>query len=279
MSLHAVLLLLCMVVTALFPAKGFSAELVLRVKDGAVIPFKQMIDDVKNADIVFVGEVHNMYKHHRDQLAVIRAFHEADLPLAVGLEMFRADSQSTLDAWTGGSLSADRFLAAYKDNWDLPLLLYRDIFLYVREHEIPLIGLNISDGVAAKVAQQGFAALSPAEKKALPPGISCNVDEKYMQFIRRAYADHSRSRTFLSFCEAQMVRDKSMAWHLIAYGKKNPNRAMVVLAGVGHAWKRGVAEQVGLESKLTIRSILPYLPGQVDRQSVTTRDADYLLLP
>jgi len=279
MSLHAVLLLLCMVVTALFPAKGFSAELVLRVKDGAVVPFKQMIDDVKNADIVFVGEVHNMYKHHRDQLSVISAFHEADLPLAVGLEMFRADSQGTLDAWIGGSLSPDRFLAAYKDNWDLPLLLYRDIFLYVREHKIPLIGLNISDGVAARVARQGFAALSPAEKKALPPGISCNVDEKYMQFIRRAYADHSRSRTFLNFCEAQMVRDKSMAWHLIAYGKKNPKRTMVVLAGVGHAWKRGVAEQVALESKLTIRSILPYLPGQVDRQSVTIRDADYLLLP
>lgn len=279
MSLQAVLLLLCMVVTALLPAKGFSAELVLRVKDGAVIPFKQMIDDVKKADIVFVGEVHNMYKHHRDQLAVITAFHEAELPLAVGLEMFRADSQGTLDAWTGGSLSPDRFLAAYKDNWDLPWLLYRDIFLYVREHEISLIGLNISDGIAAKVAQQGFAALSPAEKKALPPGISCSVDEKYMQFIRRAYADHSRSRTFLNFCEAQMVRDKSMAWHLIAYRKKNPNRTMVVLAGVGHAWKRGVAEQVALESKLTIRSILPYLPGQVDRQSVTTRDADYLLLP
>jgi uncharacterized iron-regulated protein len=280
MSLHAVLLLLCMVMTALFPAAGFSADLVLRVKDGAVIPFKQMIDDVKNADIVFVGEVHNMYKHHSDQLAVISAFHEADLPLAVGLEMFRADSQGTLDAWTGGRLSPDRFLAAFKDNWNMHWPLYRDIFLYVREHEIPLIGLNISDGVAAKVARQGFGALSPAEKKALPPGISCRVDEKYMQFIRRAYADHPRGDlTFQNFCEAQMVRDKSMAWHLIAQGKKYPNRTMVVLAGVGHAWKRGIAEQVALESKLTIRSLLPYLPGQIDRQSVTTRDADYLLLP
>ena len=103
---------------------------------------------------------------------------------------------------------------------------------------------------------------------------------KYMEFIRQAYADHSLSdRPFLNFCEAQMVRDKSMAWHLIAYRKKNPNRTMVVLAGVGHAWKRGIAEQVNLESKLSIRSILPYLPGQIDQQSVTTRDADYVLLP
>jgi uncharacterized iron-regulated protein len=280
MSLHAILLLLCMVVTVLFPATGFSADLVLRVRDGAVIPFKQMIDDVKKADIVFVGEVHNMNKHHRDQLAVIRAFHEADTLMAVGLEMFRADSQDRLDAWTHGSLSLDRFLSAYRDNWSLPWPLYQDIFLYAREHELPLIGLNISDDVAAKVARQGFGSLSAAEKEALPPGISCRVDEKYMEFIRQAYAEHSHSdRTFLNFCEAQMVRDKSMAWHLISYGKKNPSRTMVVLAGVGHAWKRGIAEQVNLESKLSIRSILPYLPGQVDRQRVTTRDADYLLLP
>jgi len=280
MSMNAILLLLCMVVTGLFPTVCFSAELVLRVKDGALIPFDQMIDDVKKADIIFVGEVHNVSKHHSDQLAVIKAFHEADIPMAVGLEMFRADSQDRLDAWTGGRLSLDRFLSAYRDNWSLPWPLYQDVFLYAREHELPLIGLNISDDVAAKVARQGFASLSAAEKASLPPGVSCRVDDKYMQFIRQAYAEHSLSdRSFLHFCEAQMVWDKSMAWHLIAYRKKNPKRIIVVLAGVGHAWKRGIAEQVNLESKLSLRSILPYLPGQIDQQRVTTRDADYLLLP
>jgi uncharacterized iron-regulated protein len=280
MGMHAVLPLLCMAATVFFPAPCFSADLVLRIKDGAIIPFAQMIGDVKNADMVFVGEVHNLRKHHADQLAVIQAFHEAEIPMAVGFEMFRADSQGTLDAWTRGRLSLDRFLPVYRDNWDMPWSLYQDIFLYVREHELPLIGLNISDDIATKVARQGFASLSAAEKKMLPPGISCRVDDKYMKFIRQAYAEHSMSdQTFMHFCEAQMVWDKSMAWHLLDYRKKNPNRTIVVLAGVGHAWKRGIAEQVSLESKLSIRSILPYLPGQVDQKSVTVKDADYLLLP
>lgn len=277
---HAILLLLCMMLTSLFPATGFGADRVLRVRDGAVIPFHQMIDDVKKADIVFVGEVHNMDEHHRYQLAVINALHEAETDMAVGLEMFRADSQNILDGWTRGSLSLDGFLPAYQDNWTLPWSLYQDIFLYVREHELPLVGLNVSNSVAAKVARQGFASLSAAEKEALPPGISCRVDDKYMELIRQAYAIHAHSgRTFLNFCEAQMVRDKSMAWHLLAYRNKNPKRTMVVLAGIGHAWKRGVAEQVNLEAKLSVRSILPYLPGQIDQKSVTTRDADYVLLP
>ncbi len=279
MSMRAVQLLLCLAATGLFPLTSFSADLVLRVEDGAIIPFQQMIDDVKKADIVFVGEVHNMIEHHRNQLAVISALHEAGADMAIGLEMFRADSQDTLDGWTRGRLSLDRFLPAYLDNWTMPWSLYQDIFLYVREHELPLVGLNVSNGVAAKVARQGFASLSAAEKEALPPGISCRVDDKYMELIRQAYAIHARSgRTFLNFCEAQMVRDKSMAWHLIAYRNKNPKRTTVVLAGIGHAWKRGVAEQVDLEAKLSIRSILPYLPGQIDQKSVTTRDADYVLL-
>ena len=278
--MSSILLFLCLVVTVFLPAPGFGADLALRVRDGAIVPFKEMIDDVRNADIVFVGEVHNVTWHHSDQLAVIRAFHEADIPMAVGLEMFRADSQGPLDAWTRGRLSLDRFLPVYRNNWDMPWSLYQDIFLYVREHELPLIGLNISDDIAAKVARQGFASLSAAEKKALPPGISCRVDDKYMKFIRQAYAEHSMSdQTFMHFCEAQMVWDKSMAWHLLDYRKKNPNRVVVVLAGIGHAWKRGIAEQVGLESKLSIRSILPYLPGQVDQKSATIKDADYLLLP
>jgi uncharacterized iron-regulated protein len=278
--MNAVLLLLCVVVTGLFPAIGFGADLVFRVKDRTVIPFQQMIEDLKKANVVFVGEIHNVTKHHSDQLAVIRAFHEADIPMAVGLEMFRADSQGTLDAWSRGRLSLDRFLPVYSDNWDTPWVLYRDIFLYIREHELPSIGLNIPDDLATKVAKRGFSSLSAAEKKILPPDISCSVDDKYMQFIRQAYAGHSRKdQTFLHFCEAQMVWDKSMAWHLLDYRKKHPDRTIVALAGVGHAWKRGIALQVEQESKLSIRTVLPYLPGQVDEHSITTRDADYVLFP
>jgi uncharacterized iron-regulated protein len=238
-----------------------------------------MIDEVKKADLVFVGEVHDMMEHHRAELAVIRALHESDTPMAVGLEMFRDDSQGVLDSWVKGKLSVEQFLPVYYDNWRLPWPLYREIFWYDRDHEIPLLGLNIPDKIAKKVAQQGFASLTKVEKKELPPGISCTVDPTYMEFIRKAYAGHAmQDRAFVHFCEAQMVWDKSMAWHLIAYRNKNPGRTVVVLAGVGHAWKRGIPEQVEMESKFTCRVILPLVPDQIEKETVTTRDADYLLL-
>ena len=252
---------------------------VLRVSDGRIITFNQMIDDAKKADFVFVGEVHDVSEHHRAQLSVIRAFHESAVPVAVGLEMFRADSQGALDSWIGGGLPLDGFLTAYYDNWRTPWPLYSDIFGYAREHAIPLLGLNVPERIAKKVAREGFASLTPAERKQLPPGISCNVDPTYKAFIRKAYAGHAtRGRGFVSFCEAQMVWDKSMAWHLMSYVRKEPHRAVVVLAGIGHAWKRGIPGQVGAESKHTYRVVLPLIPDQIDRDTVTTEDADYVLL-
>jgi uncharacterized iron-regulated protein len=75
-----------------------------------------------------------------------------------------------------------------------------------------------------------------------------------------------------------MVWDKSMAWHLVEYLKKNRGRTVVVLAGVGHAWKRGMPEQVAMESKYTYRVILPLIPDQIEKRTVTKQDADYVLL-
>jgi uncharacterized iron-regulated protein len=273
----ALFLVLLLLVTG-SPARQ---DRVLRVRDNRIISFDQMIGDLKKVSVVFVGEFHDAPEDHEAQLAIIRAFHEADLPMAIGLEMFRADSRGVLDSWVSGKLSLQKFLPEYYDNWGMPWPLYRDIFLYAREHELPLLGLNISSSLSRKVAAQGFASLTTEEKKDLPPGISCSVDPTYREFIKKAYVDHARhhGKDFENFCEAQMIWDKSMAWHLLSYRKQNPGRSIVVLAGIGHAWKRGIPEQmIDAGSKLTYRVVLPSVPHQLDRKTVTTGDADYLIL-
>jgi uncharacterized iron-regulated protein len=252
---------------------------VLRVGDNKIITFSQMISDIKNVDFIFIGEVHDVIEHHDLELAVMRALHESDAPIAVGLEMFRADSQQVLNSWVRGSLPLDRFLPVYYDNWHEPWPLYSAIFQYARDHEIPLVGLNIPDRIAEKVARKGFASMTETERRQLPPSVTCNVDPTYMEFIRKAYAGHSlQGRAFVNFCEAQLVWDKSMAWHLLTYFNKHRHRPVLVLAGVGHAWRRGIPDQVADYSKFTSRVVLPLVPDQIERETVTTDDADYVLL-
>jgi uncharacterized iron-regulated protein len=251
----------------------------LRVKDGKVVPFGVMIDELQRADIVFVGESHANERDHQAELDVIRALYEKGVRTGIGLEMFRAESQNTLDGWTSGRLDQDLFIRVYYDNWRIPWPFYRDIFLYAREKRIPMAGLNVPDEIAQKVAATGFNSLSSEELAKLPRGISCNVDPSYMDFIENAYAAHiMRKEPFVFFCEAQMLWDKAMAWHLVAYMKKNPGRKMVVISGLGHSWKRGMPEQLRNSAGYTFKVVLPEAAAGIKKTAVTTGDADYVLL-
>jgi uncharacterized iron-regulated protein len=256
-----------------------SYERVLRTADGKTILFLEMIEDIKKVNLIFVGEFHDRISHHQAQLDIIKALDRSGVPMAVGLEMFRADSQKELDRWVEGSSGENEFMRVYQTNWSVPWSLYKDIFLYARQHRIPMAGLNVPDEITRKVSRQGFSSLGSEDLKHLPPGISCDVDEGYMNFIQRAYgAHHTEGKSFVHFCEAQMVWDKTMAWNLMEFLRKNPQRTVIVLAGTGHSWKRGVPEQVERLSGLAYRVILPEVPGLIDPKAAHSLDADYILL-
>jgi uncharacterized iron-regulated protein len=261
-------------------AHASGIDRVVRVSDGTTIHFEEMIKEIKKPTLVFIGEVHDNPGHHRAQLSFIRSLHESGFPVAIGLEIFRADSQRDLDLWTRGDFVLEKFLPVFHDNSHAPWQWYRDIFLYARDNAIPLIGLNVPDAITQKVSRQGFASLSTEELRQLPPGISCDVDAEYMDFIRRAHEGHAKhdDKSFRSFCEAQMLWDKVMAWHLIEFKKKNPGKTVIVLAGVGHSWKRGIPVQVKRQSPYQSTVILPEIPFLTGRRRMTSGDADYILL-
>jgi uncharacterized iron-regulated protein len=253
---------------------------VFRISDRQPITYERMLDDLKNVRVVFIGEVHDREAHHQLQLEAIKALNGRKVPLSVGFEMFTYESQDDLDKWTQGLLSVETFIPIYYKNWNYPWTLYDDIFSYVRDNKIPAIGLNVPAEITRKVSVSGFTSLTQEELKKLPPDVGCTVNEQYMQFIRRAYAMHGHGgKQFRFFCEAQLLWNQSMAHNIIAFLKRNPEKNVIVLTGNGHAWKKGIPEQVGIISEGTAyRVILPQIPGYIDPQTVTAGDADYILL-
>lgn len=253
---------------------------VFRLRDRTTIRYDQMIDDLKHTNLVFVGEVHDNKTHHRLQLDIINALDSRKIPIAVGFEMFTYESQNYLDQWVAGTLPVEDFITVYYKNWNFPWPLYEDIFLYIRGNRIPAIGLNIPPDITQKIAASGFGALNRKELEKLPSETGCVVDEKYMKFIRRAYAMHGHGdKQFLYFCEAQLMWDRAMAKNLLEFLKKHPDITVVVLAGNGHAWNKGIPEQIRTSSeKIRYRVILPHVPGHIEPREFTDEDADYILL-
>ena len=253
---------------------------ILRIRDGRIISMGELKEDIKNTPVVIVGELHNNKKHHDFQLRVIEELYKDHIPFAIGLEMFQSGNQKTLDSWVAGTLPLQKFLETYYDDWGFPWPLYRDIFLYARDNKIPLVGLNVSRNITQKIAQTGFSSLSEAELRQLPPGITCDITQAYREFITKAYRDHgfTNEKLFIQFCEAQMVWDSTIAWNVMKYLKQNPTRVMIVLAGTGHAWKLGIPSNLEKKPIFAYKVILPEKFGSLDRQDITLKEADYLLL-
>ena len=61
------------------------------------------------------------------------------------------------------------------------------------------------------------------------------------------------------------------------YSDRHPATTVVVLAGVGHAMKGGIPDEVTRRSGKSCRVIMPELP-HLDRTRVTAKDADFLVL-
>lgn len=234
---------------------------------------------LKTKRVVLVGEQHDAASHHRAQLEIIRLLHESGTPVAVGLEMFRRNSQEALDRWIAGKLPEPAFRERFRENWGHVWALYREIFLYAREKAIPMVGLNVPRDITRQVARQGYRSLSPTRKAELGD-VTCSVDASYMAFIREAYGGHGHGNRqgFLFFCEAQMVWDSAMAVRAVDYLRRNPERTLVMLLGTAHARKQAVPEQIRARSDLAAAVLLPEVPGRIDAGTMGTEDADYLLL-
>ncbi len=242
------------------------------------IPLSEAVSELKQRRIVLVGEQHDSKDHHEQQLAVIRTLYEAGAKVAVGMEMFRSDSQEELDDWTDGKMPESEFVQVYYENWNFDWGLYAPILRYARDNRLPLVGLNVSRAITSQVARKGFSSLTDEQRGKLGD-VACRVDKTYMDFIKRAYGAHAHGNlNFTYFCEAQLVWDNIMAINALDFVEAHPQHVMVIVTGNGHAWKGGIPAQITARSDVPVSVILPEIPGVVEPEMVGTGDADFLFL-
>ena len=230
------------------PLAAHAGQTITRVSDRQPVTMQQLSAKAEAADLVLIGEVHDKTPHHDLQLAVIRALKERALPLAIGVEVMQSDSQKELDAFIAGGMSEGEFQRVFARNWSYDWRLYRDIFMFARENRIPMIALNVPKELVIKVSRGGYQSLTPQERKILPEGTMCDLNNPHTEFLKKSFAEvfkHvTNGRVFEYFCEAQTLRNSGMAMNISQYQKKAPGTKIVALTGVWHAVKNAVPEQL-----------------------------------
>lgn len=222
----------------------------------AVQSLHTFIDKLVNERVVFVGERHDDYTDHLNQLEIIRGLHERDIPLAIGVEFFQQPFQHALDRYISGEIDEKTFLieSEYFNNWRMDYQLYRPIMKYAQEHAIPVIALDIPRSIVRKVSREGLDSLTEEERALIPAEID-RSDERYRESLKQTFMQHNLSEVDPeNFVKAQLVRDEVMAQRAVDYLKENPQHHMVILAGEGHiTYRSGIPNR--LDRRLDTRSI------------------------
>lgn len=273
-------------VSAAAPAKAGCIEAGhWQVPGGAVVSRAAALEAAGRARVVLLGENHDDAAHHRWQLETLIALHRANPGLALGVEMFPRRLQPVLDAWSRGELDDATFLqqTEWDKTWGFGAEMYMPIFRFVRDHHVPLRGLNVDRSEVRKVSTGGWAALDAGLRAEL--GEPAAPLEEYRSTLRQAFDAHlvhlpkdrkPGPEAFERFVEAQLLWDRAMAAGIANQVRSHP---VVAIMGSGHIrFGHGVPHQLRDLAVSSIYSLVP-LGQDEDCDELRAGLADIVVAP
>ncbi|MEW6086792.1 MAG: ChaN family lipoprotein [bacterium] len=241
-------------------AVNLKAGDIIHIQTGFVISVENMIDIIKDSRIIYIGETHDNIEAHHVQLEVIKKLHELYPDnLSVGVEMFPKSYQKILDKWSMGELTEKEFIRQtnWYSTWGINYKYYADIFNFIKEKKLPLIGLNVPREILKDMKISGIDITREKYREDIPD-IDMN-DPYYISYMKSYFSGHgSTGRGLDTFIQIQAMWDEIMAKTLVDFLTRNNGMKIVVLAGGNHVkYGFGIPRRAFRKMPLPYKIIIP----------------------
>ncbi|NJL40699.1 MAG: ChaN family lipoprotein [Leptolyngbyaceae cyanobacterium SM1_4_3] len=211
-----------------------------------------VLQDLSQADVVYLGETHDSLADHQAQLQIIQALHRQNPRMAIALEMFQRPYQSVLDRYLAGEISAAelRQQSEFDQRWGFSWAYYEPILEFAKDNGLPVIALNTPTEITRRVADKGLGGLLESDRQWIPPVSEIRTDnDAYRQMLQEVYTGahhgHGNGGSFDNFFLAQVLWDETMAEAIAEFAAANRDYQVVVLAGQGHViYGYGIPDRV-----------------------------------
>lgn len=279
---------------------------------GNRVALEQLIEAMSEAEVVFVGEMHDDAATHQLEAELLQRafarFAQGDgktrRSVVLSLEMFERDTQVVLDEYLTGLISERHFLASSRP-WKNYQTDYKPLIEFARTHKVPVVAANAPARYVSRVSQNGPGSLASLSKEAgawLPPipvaPASPAYAEKFTAFMRGegGPANPSQPATGTAIAaatpqaqpsahattyllDAQNLRDASMG-HAIVESLRHGKRPLVLhVNGKFHSEENmGVPEHVRRYRKKTRMLIVTAIPGESFDAGKMSKLGDYIVL-
>lgn len=212
---------------------------------------------IRTKKVVYVGERHDRAADHGAQYGILRQLHNEEPALAIGMEMFQAPFQETLDRWSRGLIdeSVLRRDTEYDERWGYDFSLYRPILEFARNRGLEVVALNAPREVAHAVAMSGVDKLDPELAASVPELDLDNAEHRALFDEAFDIGDHGAADMVDRYYEAQVLWDETMGARVAeALGRDGGPAKMIVFAGRVHV-QRGL----GIPDRAAKRGAVPYV--------------------
>lgn len=215
------------------------AENAYDTASGKMIDYKRIAVMAEKTRWVLVGESHDNPWHHQAQAKVIEALVARGRDVIVGFEMFTRPVQPKLADFSMGWQTDEQFIkeSEWKTQWGFDYLLYKPIFDTIRQHRLPMVGLNVPRDWVRRVGKDGYSALTSEERAQLPGDLDLNNMDHRNIFTALMGGHPMTGARGENIYSAQVLWDTGMADTAIKamdQRKFDKRPVMVILAGIGH---------------------------------------------
>ncbi|HUH25063.1 MAG TPA: ChaN family lipoprotein [Flavobacterium sp.] len=234
------LLILCLLVTTFGysqaePYKIFTSE-------GKKVSFNKMNKELKKADVVLFGELHNNAIAHFLQVKVAKSlFTNASKKLVIGAEMFERDQAEILQKYVKGHLDEKEFEKEMR-LWNNYKTDYKPLLNFAKENQINYVATNVPRRYASLVYKKGVSALdtlSVEEKSWLAP-LPYPYDATLPSYVKMMELFKDSDHANENFPKSQAIKDATMAYFLLQ--NTEPNSLFLHLNGSYHSdYHEGIA--------------------------------------
>ncbi len=205
--------------------------------------YEDILQEMKGARIVYLGEVHDRKDVHELQLKIIRDLFSNKGRILILMEAFQQQFQDALDEYVMCEISEEEMLerTKYRRRWRFDPDLYAPIWRFAKDRSIPLFALNVPSELLREVREKGIRNVKSRylPKKILP------IRKRHKEFLRKALEKHKGRVDEDRFFAIQQVWDSGMAYRIAKLALAHPDATLVVIVGSGHVWRGfGIPERV-----------------------------------
>lgn len=205
---------------------------------GEPVTFEQLLDELQQARVVYLGEHHTITRHHELQNAILDGLAKRGVSLVLAMEQFEFPAQPALDRFNARTTDLSKLVmdSDWAKRWR-GHTNYHSLLTTARHHGIPVLALNARAETIRAVGRQSLAGITPEQRAELPKEIGTE-DPVYERLMTRVLGVHMAfdPQKLKPIFEAQVARDETMAARLTEFfaSPAGQGRTAIVICGRGH---------------------------------------------